>query len=165
MSAVNVMVYAWVFSHTSSCLAATVLCAALPRSEWPPLDCIRGSIPEAMPAPNAPRTPTVRPARGLNPTGAVPAPTGSSMTIARPSSPSPEVIRATGIGRPPIGRPPAQARLMARRAAEVIAVRNLALKLRIAPGSPVRGFRYLPPDYRPDGTVAVTVEWCVEPGH
>lgn len=70
-----------------------------------------------------------------------------------------EIVRATGIGRPPIGPPPAQARLMARRAAEVVAVHNLALKLGLPSGTRVRGFRYLPPIYHPDGRVEVTVEW------
>jgi hypothetical protein len=86
-----------------------------------------------------------------------------------------QVIRATGIGRPPHGRSPAQARLLARRAAEVVALRNLAAKLeahdRAAPEGPpatgtfrrtslahLRGFRYLPPRYLPDGRVEVTVE-------
>jgi hypothetical protein len=85
------------------------------------------------------------------------------------------VIQATGIGRPPQGRSPAQARLLARRAAEVVALRNLATELaardRTAAGgrastgtfrrttyAQLRGFRYLPPKYLPDGRVEVTVE-------
>lgn len=81
----------------------------------------------------------------------------------------PAVIRATGIGKPPRGKSPVVARLMARRAAEVVAVRNLARKLspRPRPGSRsytshrstrIAGFRYLRPVYRPDGSVEVTVE-------
>ena len=75
-------------------------------------------------------------------------------------------LRATGIGKPSRGKSPVIARLMARRAAEVVAVRNLARKLR-APtadrrttthlSATISGFRYLPPVYRPDGTVEVTV--------
>lgn len=69
------------------------------------------------------------------------------------------VVRAKGFGRPPAHLSGARARLMARRAAEVTAVRNLAAKLRLPPGSYVRGFRYLPPIYRPDGWVEVVVEY------
>ena len=80
------------------------------------------------------------------------------------------VVRVTGIGRPPSGRSGAQARLMAQRAAEVVAVRNLAAQLSgVEPnesgqqtvGCPeglIRGFRYLPARQLPDGSVEVTVE-------
>ena len=91
----------------------------------------------------------------------------------RADTPVPVFIRAAGIGRPPPGKSGRQAWLMARRAAEVVAVRNLAAKLEVS--SPkrqdghyghyavtaprlVRGFRYLPPRTLPDGRVAVTVE-------
>lgn len=69
------------------------------------------------------------------------------------------VVRAEGFGRPPMHLSGARARLMARRAAEVTAVRNLAAKLRLPPGSRIQGFRYLPPTYRPDGWVEVVVEY------
>ncbi len=69
------------------------------------------------------------------------------------------VVRAKGFGRPPAHLSGARARLMARRAAEVTAVRNLAAKLRLPPGSRIQGFRYLPPTYRPDGWVEVVVEY------
>jgi len=65
----------------------------------------------------------------------------------------------------------ARAKLMARRAAEVVAVRNLAASLRGQPvpagqagvarsrlDGVVRGFRYLPARELPDGTIEVTVE-------
>jgi multidrug resistance efflux pump len=64
-----------------------------------------------------------------------------------------------------------QAKLMARRAAEVIAVRNLAAKLHgqsipqdragtahVRMDAVLGGFRYLPPRELPDGTFEVTVE-------
>ena len=88
--------------------------------------------------------------------------------VAPPAS-RPAVIRATGIGKPPRGKSPVVARLMARRAAEVVAVRNLARKLHSQPrpgsrsytthrATRIAGFRYLQPVYRPDGSVEVTVE-------
>jgi hypothetical protein len=87
-----------------------------------------------------------------------------------PDSQPADVIRATGIGRPPEGKSPAQARLMARRAAEVVALRNLVRKLHddevvgddgtftATTEGFVRGFNYLPPSEHPDGTVEVVVE-------
>jgi hypothetical protein len=95
--------------------------------------------------------------------GQTPAPTS-------PPSAGDVVVRATGIGRPPPGRSGAQARLMAQRAAEVVAVRNLAAQLSGAglaepgqqvaagPAGLIRGFRYLPARQLPDGSVEVTVE-------
>lgn len=83
----------------------------------------------------------------------------------------PAAIRATGIGEPPPGRPSAQSRLMARRAAEVTAVRNLAAKLhdlpvdstegtgRITTATCVRGFRYGSSRLLPNGRVEVTIEF------
>ena len=82
----------------------------------------------------------------------------------------PAVIRATGIGKPPQGRPAAQSRLMARRAAEVVAIRNLAAKVhgltvdptegtgRMTTAARIRGFRYVSTRSLPDGRVEVTVE-------
>ncbi|MHC4064416.1 MAG: hypothetical protein ACYSUI_07935, partial [Planctomycetota bacterium] len=82
-----------------------------------------------------------------------------------------QVIRATGVGYPPRHMTGARAKLMARRAAEVVAVRNLAIKLsgdaaaigrtqakHSRVNARIRGFRYLPPRYRSDGSVEVTVK-------
>ena len=71
------------------------------------------------------------------------------------------VIRATGVGYPPGRMSGAQARLMAKRAAEVRALRNLATKLGHGRHARVRGFRYLPARYRADGSVRVVVEKVV----
>lgn len=71
------------------------------------------------------------------------------------------VVRATGIGRPPARMRGTRARLMARRAAEVVAVRNLAGKLGLGRSATVRGFRYLPARLLPDGRIEVTVEYIV----
>lgn len=68
------------------------------------------------------------------------------------------VIRAMGLGHPPPRMSGGQARLMARRAAEVRAVRNLAVKLGFGRRARVRGFRYATTIYRPDGSVEVVVE-------
>lgn len=86
----------------------------------------------------------------------------SVMVAAGGSSPE-----AEGIGKPPAGKPPAQARLMARRAAEVVAVRNLALanagvdtSLRTAHirwSGVVRGYRVKRVEARSDGSVRVVV--------
>ncbi|RJP40855.1 MAG: hypothetical protein C4547_02150 [Phycisphaerales bacterium] len=51
------------------------------------------------------------------------------------------VVYASGVGLPPPGRHPAQARLMARRAAEVVAVRNLARRLHLPSGAVLPPFR------------------------
>jgi hypothetical protein len=70
-----------------------------------------------------------------------------------------QVIRATGVGHPTPGLPPSQAKLMARRAAEVRAVRALAAKLGYHHRATIRGFRYVSTTYRPDDTVEVVVEY------
>ena len=82
----------------------------------------------------------------------------------------PPAIRATGIGRPPRGRPAAQSRLMARRAAQIVAVRNLAREVggledapaggtgRMTSTTTIRGFRYVSSRLLPDGRGQVTVE-------
>lgn len=79
-------------------------------------------------------------------------------TTARQHGPVALPPRAVGIGRPTPGRPPAQARLMARRAGEVAAVRNLAAGLRLPPRERVQGFVYVRYVERPDGSVEVLVE-------
>lgn len=68
------------------------------------------------------------------------------------------VVRATGMGRPPPRMKEPRARLMARRAAEVVAVRNLSVKLGHGRHAIVRNFRYVSTEYRPDRSVVVTVE-------
>ncbi len=50
---------------------------------------------------------------------------------------------------------------MARRAAEVVAVRNLAGKFGLGRGATMRGFRYLPARLLPDGRSEATVEYIV----
>lgn len=67
-------------------------------------------------------------------------------------------IRVTGVGNPPRNVSGAQARLMARRAAEVIAVRNLATTLGCSRRAVISGFRYASTTYRADGSVEVVVE-------
>jgi hypothetical protein len=73
------------------------------------------------------------------------------------SEPS-HVIRATGVGHPPPHRHGARARLMARRAGQVRAVRNLAAALGCHGRTTIRGFRYSATTYRADGSVEVVVE-------
>ena len=70
----------------------------------------------------------------------------------------PGVVRAEGIGKPPRRMSGARAKLMARRAAEVRAVRNLAIKLGYGRRAAVRGFRYVSTEYLVDGSVRVMVE-------
>jgi hypothetical protein len=70
------------------------------------------------------------------------------------------ILRAAGIGKPSPRLSGAQARLMARRAAEVRAVRNLARKLGHRGPATVRGFRYRSTEYLSDGSVKVDVESC-----
>jgi hypothetical protein len=69
------------------------------------------------------------------------------------------VVRAMGTGRPPRWMKGARAKLMARRAAEVVAVRNLARKLGYGPRAKIRGFRYVSAEFLIDGSVRVTVEY------
>ena len=73
----------------------------------------------------------------------------------------PAVIQATGIGKPPRGRPAAQSRLMARRAAEVVAIRTLAAKVRGLAVDPTKGpgsLTTVSSRSLSDGRVEVTVE-------
>ena len=75
--------------------------------------------------------------------------------------------QAEGIGKPPPGKSRVQARLMARRAAEVVAVRNLGLaeagvdtSLRtghIRWSGVVRGYQVTRVEARPDGSVRAVV--------
>ena len=87
-------------------------------------------------------------------------------------------VRATGIGRSPARYTGVRARLMAQRAAQLVAARNLLLKLAATQqgaaerGAPergrrtrrLRGFRYLPTVFRPDGTAVATIEITVIAG-
>jgi len=90
---------------------------------------------------------------------------GSAWLAPRPRSAasvsgiSRNVIVATGYGRPPKRLQGARARMMARRAAEVVAVRNLARKLGFSHPVRIRGFRYAHTSYHADGSVSVTVEY------
>lgn len=74
------------------------------------------------------------------------------------------VVQAVGIGFPPPRMPGAQGRMMARRAAEVVAVRNLAVKLGIGPQERLPLFRYVSTKYLSNGTVEVTVETSITVG-
>ncbi len=87
------------------------------------------------------------------------------------SRPAFETIRAVGYGRARLGMAPAQARLMAERAAQISASRNLLLKVgceelagtvatgrREAAGL-LRGVRFSQTVFRRDGTATVVAEW------
>jgi len=77
-------------------------------------------------------------------------------------------IEAQGTGKPPAGKTGPQARLMARRAAEVVAIRNLGLAeagidTNIRTGTiqwsgVVRDYRTTRVTTAPDGTVTVTIQ-------
>ncbi|MCP4249936.1 MAG: hypothetical protein GY778_23080 [bacterium] len=88
------------------------------------------------------------------------------------SRPAPRAtIQVTGVGYPPAHISGPRARMMALRAAEVVAQRNLAAELarlstinRAAATSRrlsarIAGFRYVAQRDRPDGSVEVTIEW------
>ena len=85
------------------------------------------------------------------------------------------IVCATGIGRARKGLSGAQARLMAERAAQVVACRNLLVKLQreagVGPGEggsaiirgTIAGHHYLPTRFLADGTAVVTVVLNVSP--
>lgn len=88
------------------------------------------------------------------------------------SQPAPRTaLRVTGVGYAPARLSGPRARLMARRAAEVVAQRNLAAELaRLSTGvggvrvahrlsARIAGFRYVAQRDLPDGSVEVTIEW------
>ena len=74
---------------------------------------------------------------------------------------APTMIRATGVGYPPPHLRGAQARLIARRAAEVVAVRNLAIKAGFGTTGTTPAFRYVSYRNLAGGAVEVTVESTV----
>jgi hypothetical protein len=81
------------------------------------------------------------------------------------SAPTPSAtVQAVGIGYPPPRMRGAQARLMAGRAAEVVALRNLAAKLRLGPRAHLPAFRYVGTKHFTNGSVEVTVETIVTVG-
>lgn len=73
------------------------------------------------------------------------------------SPPRFQTITATGVGYPPPGKKDPQARLLARRAAEVVAVRNLRRKANRL-GATVRSFRYVSSTRRSNGSFQVIVQ-------
>jgi len=73
-------------------------------------------------------------------------------------------VQTVGVGYSPPRLPGAQGRLMARRAAEVVAVRNLAVKLQLGPRGRLPSFRYVSAKHLPNGSVEVTVETTVPVG-
>jgi len=80
-------------------------------------------------------------------------------------SPTPSAaVQAVGIGYPPHRMPGAQGQLMAQRAAEVVAVRNLAMKLGVGPQGRLPSFRYVSTKQLLNGSVEVTVETTVPVG-
>ena len=89
----------------------------------------------------------------------IPGPLG--VPVARPDR---AVIRVSGVGYPPARMEAPRGRLMARRAAEVRAVRKLATRLGLGRRATLRGFRYVSEDERPDGSVEVWVEYRRRPG-
>lgn len=68
----------------------------------------------------------------------------------------PPAMVGQGVGRPSPRHAPAQARLMARRAAEVRAVHSLGLQATGQQSFFIRGFQYQYHGVRPDGSVVVT---------
>lgn len=82
--------------------------------------------------------------------------TSADQPAAEPRAP---VIHATGTGRPSPRHPPVQAHLMARRAAEVVAVRNAGRQDGQGNLMFVRGFQYLQARTHADGSVEVTVQY------
>jgi len=73
-------------------------------------------------------------------------------------------VQAVGIGYPPPRLPGVRGRLMAQRAAEVVAVRNLAVKLGVGSQGRLPSFRYVSTKHLLNGSVEVTVETTVPVG-
>ena len=82
----------------------------------------------------------------------------SGLASQGPSPVPSATVRAVGVGYPPGRMHGAQGRLMARRAAEVAAVRNLARKLHLGSQARLPAFRYSATKYLANGSVEATVE-------
>ncbi|MEK6674783.1 MAG: hypothetical protein AABZ47_03915 [Planctomycetota bacterium] len=81
-------------------------------------------------------------------------------------TPQPVLQEAVGIGRPPARGSVAQRRLMARRAGEVVAVRQLARECSTPNGQVFRGFRYGSARTLSHGRLVVKVErWPLHTVH
>lgn len=75
------------------------------------------------------------------------------------AAPAQRVIVVSGEGRAPARMRGPQARLMARRAAEVVALRNLAHELNLPTPATLTRFRFISAAHRSDGSVVVVLEW------
>lgn len=73
--------------------------------------------------------------------------------------PAAHFVLVTGNGRAPARATGPQTRLMAKRAAEIVALRNLSKELGLASPASLSGFRYVSSAHHADGSVTVTVEW------
>jgi len=82
---------------------------------------------------------------------------GAGVSSARSAPPLDRFGPATGVGVGVTRGQGPQARLMAQRAAEVRAVRDLGGKLGVPNGGTVRGFRYVRRERLPNGHVRVIV--------
>lgn len=84
---------------------------------------------------------------------------GANPMMPPPTSTTPPVVRATGIGRPCDRGSSVQRRLLAARAAEVAAVADLRTRLNVPVGRPIAGFKYVSVRQRGDGWMEAVVEY------